>query len=136
MDHLRGRVLFILGVGGLWAILWPAIGLAVMVVLTVAWGPNSSDIGVPEFLAILGRLGLPAGIIFGAVVVILEAQRALGMVVLIRLLAYGVMAAVLTGIVAGLQPSAILNACVLGGVSGPVSIVVARAYAERRSLRI
>lgn len=136
MDGPIRRLLPVLAARALWAILWPAIGLAVIVVLTAAWGPNRSDIGVLEFLALLGRLGLAAGMLFGAVVAILEPRRATGIAAVIRLAAYGVIAALLTGILAGLQPSAITNACVLGAVSGPASILAARTYAVRCSSRV
>lgn len=134
VDHRFQHLLTTLGIGALWVVLWPAIGMAIMLALTIALGPNT-DIGPIEMAVILGRLGLVAGLAFGAIVAVAEPWRTMSDVSPGRALTYAVAAAAITGVVAGLQPSAIVNACVLGGASGLATIAITRAFGARRFLR-
>ncbi len=135
MDNRLRSALVVLAIGVLWAILWAAIGISIalfaLVVQPEVIGPGEGPV---DIALILGPLGLPAGIVFGGVVTILERGRTLADVGLVQALGLGIVAAATVGFVAGLPASAIANACVLGAVAGPASIAIRRVVTRRRAL--
>lgn len=133
MDNRLRNAVAVLAVGVTWAVLWAAIGIMVVLIIAVV-DPAVIDPGEGpvDMVLILGPLGLSAGIVFGGLVSLLDRRRTIADTAWLPTLVLGILAAGIVGVAAGLTMGAISNSLVLGAVSAPASIAIARLVSQRR----
>jgi len=126
MNVLLRKLRGVLSIGVSWGVLWAVIFAALGVVIGIV-RPQDIDPGEepPRIAAILGSVGLLAGVIFGVLLSLAENARPVREIALSRVALWGIVASALFPLLTG-RADQVFILCPLGAILAVAGIAIAR----------
>ncbi len=123
--NILHRTAGILGLGVVWMVIWGAIGAPLAIVVGIidphAIGPGEGPV---DLARIIGVVGGASGLVFGLLLTIGERRSEVAEVPLLRAVMWGVVAGAALPLLS-ISDANLANTCVLGAVSGVVTLGLA-----------